>query len=174
MQNTGQLTHSGRVYGLGRTRRAPTSARGGLRASLVAEHRGRRHQHGQTTRGGNPHNCRTYLHPLPVDFHEEDAEGVGFGSDIPVQKVLATDRQLDFADAVLGANRPHRRGSHSVRHGLQQQKLQAVCGTQERRENSVQAENGLSAPVGWAQTEGPYPEPHALSYTQQVMRLSWL
>ena len=148
-----------------------------MRTSLVAEHRGRRHHHRQTTGGGNPHNFRTYLHPLPVDFHEEDAEGVGFGSDIPVQKVLAADGQLDFADAVLGADGPRRRGSHGVRHGLRWQQLQAVCGTRERRETSVQAKRQKTLcrhRLGWAQTVGPHPEPHALSYAQEVMRLSWL
>lgn len=125
-----QLTQQHRAHSLGRTTRASTSTQGGRRTSLVAEHTGRKHQHGQTTGGENPHNFRTYLHPLPIDLHEEDAEGVGFGSDIPVQKVLAADGQLDFADTVLGADGPRRRGGHGVRHGLQQQQqLQVVCGT---------------------------------------------
>lgn len=87
------------------------------------------HQHEQTMGRINAHNTRTYLHPLPVDFHEEDAERVGFGGDIPVQKVLATDGQLDLADTVLGADRRRRRGRHGVRHGPRWQQLQALCGT---------------------------------------------
>lgn len=93
-----------------------------------------RHQEQQTTGGRNPPSFRTYLHPFSIDFHEQDTEGVGFGSDIPVQKVLAADGQLDLADAVLGADRPHWRGSPGVRHGLQQQQPQAVCGTREKGE----------------------------------------
>lgn len=79
--------------------------------------RAQREGHQQVTGGANPHNIRTYLHPLPVDFHEEDTERVGFGGDIPVQKVLATDGQLDLADTVLGADGRCRRGRHGVRHG---------------------------------------------------------
>lgn len=87
------------------------------------------HQHEQTMGRINAHNTRTYLHPLAVDFHEEDAERVGFGGDIPVQKVLATDGQLDLADTVLGADGRRRRGRHGVRHGPRWQQLQALCGT---------------------------------------------
>lgn len=79
---------------------------------------------------------KTYLHPFSIDFHEEDAEGVRLGSDIPVQQVLATDGQLNFAHAVLGANGPRWRWGPGVRHGLQQQQqLQAVCGAQREEEN---------------------------------------
>lgn len=105
-----------------------------------------RHQQRQTTGGRNPPSFRTYLHPFSIDFHEQDTEGVGFGSDIPVQKVLAADGQLDFADAVLGADRPRWRGSPSVRHGLQQQQPQAVCGTQEKGERPQGKQKGRQPP----------------------------
>lgn len=128
----------------------------------MVEQRERRHKHRQTTEGGNLQNFRTYLHPLPIDFHEQDAEGVRFGSDIPVQKVLAADGQLDFADTVLGADGPRRRGSHGVRHGLQRQQLQAVCGTQERRKTSVRAERQKT--LCWHQWGGHRQRGHIQSF----------
>lgn len=158
---------SGATHSLRSTRKASTSAQGGTSTE-------RRTQHEQTTGGVNPHNIRTYLHPLPVDFHEEDTEGVGFGSDIPVQKVLAADGQLDFADTVLGADGPRRRGSHGVRHGPRWQQLQALCGTGGQGQTSVLGGSKHSVSTAEQGTEWPQAEPLALSYTRDLSHEAFL
>lgn len=126
------------------------------------------HQHEQTTAGVNPHTSSTYLHPLPVDFHEEDAERVGFGSDIPVQEVLAADGELHFADTVLGADGRRRRGAHGVRHGAQGSSSGHSVGQHRDKPQCWQAPNILSALLSWAHTAWPQAEPLALSHTRDL------
>lgn len=145
-----------------------TSAQGATRA----QREGR--QHKQITGGANPHNSRTYLHPLAVDFHEEDAERVGFGGDIPVQKVLAADGQLDFADTVLGADGPRRCGSCSVGHGLRWQQLQALCATGHGQISVLGGTKRSVSPAELGTHSVPQAEAPALTYRRDLSHEAFL